>query len=240
LLAILAVGGSTFVATGAPAGALIVVAAAPVLTMSAAAAAYSHSIVGQTLAWHREANRAALKHDAELYAGMARAGEPSHVSVLAREVLPFLAGVMTAERISVADADRARELAEALRHALRAGLESTWLDDLVASMEPSAEVATTVDDPMGSAVELREDQRSVLTALILWLRDAGRARSIRVSFTTGVDHGRIVLDADLGDNPPTKREIDRFVAVARAAGLGTEAQSTRENVHVQLTYEQGE
>ena len=125
---------------------------------------------------------------------------------------------MTAERISRADADRARELAEALRRALRAGLESTWLDDLVTSIGPSSEVETTVVDPMGAAVELREDQRSVLTALILWLRGAGRARSIRVEFSTGADHGRIVLDADLGDHPPTKREIDRFVAVARAAG----------------------
>ncbi len=241
VLSILVVGGSSFVAVaGVPAGAMIVVGAAPVLTMSAAAAAYSYSVVDQTLAWHREANRAALKHDAELRTGMARSGAPSRVSVLGQDVLPFLAGVMTAERISRADADRARELAEALRRALRAGLESTWLDDLVASIGPSSEVETTVVDPMGAAVELREDQRSVLTALILWLRGAGRARSIRVEFSTGADHGRIVLDADLGDHPPTKREIDRFVAVARAAGLGAEGHSTRENVRVQLTYEQGE
>lgn len=241
VLSILAVGGSSFIAaTGVPTGALIAVGAAPVLTMSAAAAAYSYSVVDQTLAWHREANRAALKRDAELYTGMARSGAPSRVSVLGREVLPFLAGVMTAERISLADADRARELAEALRRALREGLESTWLDDLVASLGSSDQVKTTVVDPMGAAVELREDQRSVLTALILWLRDAGRARSIRVSFTNDPENGCLVVEADLGDHPPMKREIDRFVAVARAAALGAEGRLTRENVRVQLTYQQGE
>ena len=35
---------------------MVVVGAAPVLAMSAAAAAYSYAVVDQTLAWHREAN----------------------------------------------------------------------------------------------------------------------------------------------------------------------------------------
>ncbi|GAA1816103.1 hypothetical protein [Agromyces neolithicus] len=239
VLSILVVGGSAFVATGAPAIALIAVGVAPVLTMAAAAAAYSHSVVDATLAWHREANRAALKHDSELRSGLAQSGAPSRVSVLGREVLPFLAGVMTAERVSLADADRARELADALRRALRAGIESTWLDDLASSIAAAGGVEPTVVDPMGAAVELRDDQRSVLTALVLWLGDAGRARSIRVSFVTDSASGCLVVEADRGDHPPAKREIDRFVAVARAAAFGAEGQLTRENVRVQLTYQAG-
>ncbi|MCD2444227.1 hypothetical protein LQ757_18245 [Agromyces sp. SYSU K20354] len=239
VLSILVAGGSPTIATGAPPLALIVVGSAPVLAMTAAAASYSYTVVAATLAWHREANRAALEHDVALRSGFAQSGSPSRVSVLRREVLPFLAGVMTAERVSVADADRARELAEALRRALRAGIESTWLDALAASLSATNEVTIGIVDPMGAAVELREDQRSVLTALILWLGDAGRARSIRVSFTTGGDHGCIVVDADLGEQAPSKREIDRFVAVARAAALGAEGQVTHEHVRVQLTYQLG-
>ena len=240
VLSILLIGGSTFVATGAPAVAVIAVGVAPVLTMAAAAAAYSYSVVDATLASHREANRAALERDAELRSGLAHSGAPSRVSVLGREVLPFLAGVMTAERISRADADRARELAEALQRALRAGIESTWLDDLAASIAASRGVTTTVVDPMGVAAGLRDDQRSVLTAFMLWLGDAGRARSIRVSFVADTASGCLVVEADLGDHPPAKREIDRFVALARAAAFGAEGRVTRENVRVRLTYEQGE
>lgn len=224
-------GGSSYSVAAAPTLALVAAGVAPVLTLSAAAAGYSYTVVAETLAWHREANRAALKHDAEL-----RSDAQSRVSVLGREVLPFLAGVMTADRISVADAGRARELAEALRRALRAGIESTWLDDLAANIRATREVETIVVDPMGAAAELREDQRSVLTAMILWLGEPTRARSIRVSFTSDAERGRITLEAELGDRPPTKRELDRLVAVARAVALGAEGHLTRENVRVDLSY----
>ena len=137
VLSILIVGSSTSAVIAAPISALVAVNSAAVLAMSAAAAGYSYAIVDETLAWQREANRAALHRDAELRAGIARSVQQSRVSVLGREVLPFLAGVMTADRISVADADRARELAEALRRALKAGIESTWLDDLAANVQQS-------------------------------------------------------------------------------------------------------
>jgi hypothetical protein len=158
------------------------------------------------------------------------------VSVLGREVLPFLAGVMTADRISVTDADRARELAEALRRALRAGIESTWLDDLAANVRASRGVEMVVDDATGAAADLTGDQRSALTALISWLGDSSRSHSIRVTITTDASRGRVSIVTDPGDTPPTRRELDRFVAVARAVALRAESAVTRENVTVELSY----
>jgi hypothetical protein len=236
VLSILAVGASEYTASTAPIGVLIIVNAAPVIAMSAAAAAYSYAIVAETLAWQREANRAALQRDAELRAGIARSVQQGRVSVLGREVLPFLAGVMTADRISVADADRARELAEALRGALQAGIESTWLDDLGANVRLSRGVDTVIDDSTGAAADLGGDQKSALTALISWLGDTGRSRSIRVTITTDGSRGRISIVADPGDMPPTRRELERFVAVARAVALRAESAGTGENVNVELSY----
>ena len=236
VLSILAVGASEYTASTAPIGVLIIVNAAPVIAMSAAAAAYSYAIVAETLAWQREANRAALQRDAELRAGIARSVQQGRVSVLGREVLPFLAGVMTADRISVVDADRARELAEALRGALRAGIESTWLDDLGANVRLSRGVDTVIDDSTGAAADLGGDQKSALTALISWLGDTGRSRSIRVTITTDGSRGRISIVADPGDMPPTRRELERFVAVARAVALRAESAGTGENVNVELSY----
>jgi hypothetical protein len=236
VLSILVVGSAEYTATAAPVGALIMVSAAPVIAMSAAAAGYSYAIVAETLAWQREANRAALQRDAELRAGIARSVQQSRISVLGREVLPFLAGVMTADRITVADADRARELAEALRRALRAGIESTWLDDLGANIRASRGIDTIVDDANGAAADLAGDQRSALTALISWLADAARSRSIRITMTTEPSRGRISIVTDPGDAPPTRRELDRFVAVARAVALRAESAVTRENVIVELSY----
>lgn len=236
VLSILAVGASEYTASAAPIGALIIVNAAPVIAMSAAAAAYSYAIVAETLAWQREANRAALRRDAELRAGIARSVQQGRISVLGREVLPFLAGVMTADRVSVADADRARELAEALRGALRAGIESTWLDDLGANVRMSRGVDTVIDDSTGAAADLGGDQKSALTALISWLGDAARSRSIRVTIATDGSRGRISIVADPGDRPPTRRELERFVAVARAVALRAESAGTGENVSVELSY----
>lgn len=236
VLSILIVGSSTSAVIAAPISALIAVNSAAVLAMSAAAAGYSYAIVDETLAWQREANRAALHRDAELRAGIARSVQQSRVSVLGREVLPFLAGVMTADRISVADADRARELAEALRRALKAGIESTWLDDLAANVHLSRGIPVIVDDPVGGAADLGDDQRSALTALISWLGEGSRSAAIRVTITTEPRRRRIVVEADHGASPPARRDLDRFAAVARAVSMRAELTLTGENVHVELSH----
>lgn len=236
VLSILVVGASSYIAVDAPVGALVAVNASPVIALSAAAAGYAYAIIAETLGWQREANRAALQRDTELRAGIARSVQQSRVSVLGREVLPFLAGVMTAERISVAEADRARELAEELRRALRAGLESTWLDDLATNLRLSRGIETFVDDPSGAADLLGDDQRSALTALITWLAEPARSERVTASLVSEAEGGRIVISAVPAAHPPTKREIDRFIAVARAVSLGAESASTRDNVRVELSY----
>ena len=158
------------------------------------------------------------------------------MSVLGREVLPFLAGVMTSDRISVADADRARELAEALRRALKAGIESTWLDDLAATVRMSRGIPVVVDDPVGAAADLAADQRSALTALLSWLGEGSRSAAIRVSIDGGARRRHIGIVAEHGASPPSRRELDRFAAVARAVSMRAEVAVTRENVSVELSH----
>lgn len=236
VLSILVVGSAVATMNTVPIGALIAVNSAAVLALSAAAAGYSYAIVDETLAWQREANRAALHRDAELRAGIARSVQQSRISVLGREVLPFLAGVMTADRISVADADRARELAEALRRALKAGIESTWLDDLATTLRSSRSITVVVDDAEGAAAGLDDDQRSALTALVSWLSDANRSSAISVRITDDPPRRRIGVVTEHGSAPPSRRELDRFAAVARAVSMRAEVDVTRENVRVELSH----
>lgn len=236
VLSILVVGSAAATMNTVPIGALIAVNSAAVLALAAAAAGYSYAIVDETLAWQRQANRAALHRDAELRAGIARSVQQSRISVLGREVLPFLAGVMTADRISVADADRARELAEALRTALKAGIETTWLDDLAATLRSSRNITVVVDDSEGAATALDDDQRSALTALVSWLSDSDRSTAIRVRMTHDPPRRRIVIVTEPGAAPPSRRELDRFAAVARAVSMRAEVDVTRENVRVELSH----
>ena len=237
VLTILAVGAAGDRASDGSVVALVAVNTSAVLALSAAAAGYSYGIVAETLAWQRQANSAALQRDADMRAGIARSVQQSRVSLLGREVLPFLAGVMTADRITVADADRARELAEALRRALKAGIESTWLDDLAASVVVVRGVDVQVDDPAGAARELRADQRSTLTALVSWLSNSGRSAAMTVSFRTADHSGVITLIARPGAVPPTRRDLERFLAVARSVGMRAETRVSRDNVSVEFRYD---
>ena len=234
VLSILIVVPAITIGTDAPVGVLVAVNSAAVLAFAAGSAGYSYTIVAETLAWQRDANRAALRRDAELRAGIARSVQQGQVSVLGREVLPFLAGVMTADRISVADADHARELAEALRHALKAGIESTWLDDLATSVRTNRGIDMQVDDPAGAIADLDDDQRSALTALISWLAEGGRSTAIEVTVKVAPEARRITIIAANGTSPPTRRDVDRFAAVARAVALRPEVAISRENVRVEV------
>jgi hypothetical protein len=239
VLSILLIGSPSTTAIAAPIVTLVAVDSVAVLALSAAAAGYSWAIVAVTLSWQREANRAALRRDGELRAGIARSVQQSRVSVLGREVLPFLAGVMTADRVSVADADRARELAEALRRALKAGIESTWLDDLAATIRMSRGIPVSVDDPTEASDDLADDQRSALTALVTWLSEGGRSAGIHVSIELEVTRRRLVVTSLNGVAPPSRRELDRFIAVARAVSMRANGHLTRENVRVELSHVPG-
>jgi hypothetical protein len=232
--AILGIGVAGSAVTAAPAFSFAVVNVVAVFAPAAAAAAYSGTVVSETLAWQRRTNAAALQHDAALRTGIARSVQQGRVSVLSREVLPFLAQVMTADRISVADADRARELADALRRALKAGIESTWLDELAADLQLGRGLPLVVDDPTGAADDLNDDQRSALTALLVWLADAERSTGIRMELRTDSDHLGISIVSEHGSSPPSRRELDRFTAVARAMAMTAETTLTGENVKVEL------
>jgi hypothetical protein len=237
VLAILAVGAAGGRLSGDSLVALVALDTLPVLALSAAAAGYSYAIVGETLAWQREANSAALARDAELRAGIARSVQQSRVSVLGREVLPFLAGIMTADRITVADADRARELAEALRRALKEGIESTWLDDLAGSIAGVRGVEVRVDDPGGAARDLRADQRSTLTALVSWLSTSGRSSAITASFRARDHEGVVTVSATPAQQTPVRRDLERFVVVARSVGMRADTSVSRDNVSVEFRYD---
>ncbi|MGR2753403.1 hypothetical protein [Agromyces arachidis] len=238
VLAILAVGAAGEAQTDAPAFSFAVVNAVAVLAPTAAASVYSAKVVDETLAWQRRTMATALERDAILHTGIARSVQQGRVSVLSREVLPFLAHVMTADRITVADADRARGLAEALRRALKAGIESTWLDQLARSIEDARGVPVSVLDPAAAAGALRDDQRTTLTALLTWLADDGRASWITVGVSDVAGGGRVIaIAARPGPTPPERRDLDRFVAVARAVGLRGESSSTGENVRVEFRHD---
>lgn len=227
---ILVLGAAPTTASNAPVISLIAVNAAIILSMTAAAAVYSATMVRQVLGWQRESNREMLRRDDD---------PASRVSVLRSEVLPFLARVTVTDHLTRADADRARELAEALRRALRAGVDATWLDDLAESVRRAHGTSVSVVDPAGDARRLDDHQRAAVTALLTWIGNHRRAREVRVAVEGAgqANGGRIVVAAaPRTDWRPRRRELNRFVSVAMVVGLRARAVATGENVTVEFDY----
>ncbi|MGX5697447.1 hypothetical protein ACWKWP_14700 [Agromyces soli] len=258
VLSILVVGSSVSSGSRQPLGSLILIGSAAIIVLATAGAAYSYSMVGSIVSWQRRVNRAALQQDAsgrtaadphasdphpsEQYASeVVRDPDPgtpaaNRLSMLGREVLPFLAAVVSSDRVSVADVDRARELAEALQAALKAGIEATWLDDLAEQLRAERATEVVVDDPSGAAAGFSSDQRTALTAIASWLGDGTRSRLLRISIVEGAGAGRIEVVAEGGAVRPKQRELERIVSIARAVGFGTESIISPERAIVELNY----
>ena len=72
--------------------------------------------------------------------------------------------------------------------------------------------------------------------LLSWLGEGSRSAAIRVSIDAGARRRRVVIDAEHGASPPSRRELDRFAAVARAVSMRAEVAVTRENMSVELSH----
>jgi hypothetical protein len=246
VLAILVAGNAAAASTSQPVASLVLVGSVAIVALAAAGASYSYSIVGSILRWQREVNREALEQevaddpdDGGLLQG--GAGSP-RVALVAREVLPFLASVVAAERLSVADVDRARELAEGVQAAMKAGIEATWLDDLADALRAGGAgpgVEMLIDDPSGAAARLSSDQRTALTAIVSWLGGSTRSSEVRVAVVEGAGTGRIEVTALPAQGPLRHRDLERIVAIARAVGFRTESMISRERTIVELNYPVG-
>lgn len=236
VLSILILGNVVTSETTRPIGSLILIGSVAIIAMAAAGAAYSRSIVASILGWQRQANRAALRADASRRTGGSddESDASDRVALLGREVLPFLASVVAAERLTVADADRARELAEALQGSMRSGVDASWLEDLADTVHHAVDVV--IDDPSGIATNLTADQRTALTAIVSWLGNGSRATQVRVVLAESGTAGRVEVAATLGSAPPRRREIDRFVSLARAVGFRAESMISRDHAIVELNY----
>ncbi|WP_395243865.1 hypothetical protein ACGGZK_17335 [Agromyces sp. MMS24-K17] len=238
VLSILVVGAAPYTWSAAPLPILVLAGATIALGLGAAAAVYSWTAVATLLSTQRAANRRLLR-SGDPADEFDRAGHPSAVSVLRGEVLPFLARVMTSDRITVADADRARELVEALRSAVRAGAEATWLDELATELRLGRDVDVIVDDEASEAQRLRDDQRVLVTGLMMWLSEHGIASAhvlVRRDDPEVPGRGRIVVAARTGLLEPDVARLEWFAPLGRAAGITVDRVEVGENVRVELGY----
>ncbi|TQL48760.1 hypothetical protein FB562_1864 [Homoserinimonas aerilata] len=110
---------------GIPSAAVIAVVVMPLLALNLASAAFSLSAIHSLERWQRRARRAANRLSSERESGIARSVQQDRVTILNREVVPFLSEVLRGETIDDADRERARLIADAIRRVMVAEVDRT-------------------------------------------------------------------------------------------------------------------
>ena len=127
--------------------------AGPVLAAGLASAAYSTVLVRRLNAW-RESTRDERQRTAERLRARVRDDlRDERLGLVEGAVGPFLRELLARGETDAADAERARELGDALRRALVAEADGVWLGDLVDELVDPHGLARQMDETQRAAVE---------------------------------------------------------------------------------------
>lgn len=168
ICAVLGIVQSPFAVSDFPTLTYAVTGSVAVAVMGFTAAAYARSLTQSTQLWQTRAWHAAAAAAVDRRPGVARSVQQERVSLLNREVVPYLQRVVAADTLSEHDRDEARRLASSIRSLLVADVERSWaqlmLDELVAT-HPSVNIQARADDPenLGSRAVL--ERRTLMRAL---------------------------------------------------------------------------
>jgi hypothetical protein len=166
--AVLGIVQAPFAASHFPTLTYAVVGSVAVAVMGFTAAAYARSLNHSTQLWQTRAWQAASAAALENRGAVARSVQQQRVSLLNREVVPYLQRILEAETVSDADRDEARRLADSIRSLLVADVERPWaelmLDELVAK-HPRLNIRAHADDPDDLGGHAVSERRTLLRAL---------------------------------------------------------------------------
>ena len=171
VVAVLTVVQLPYFVTAAPPLVLVSAAITPVLGMTVASAAVCRALVGSVREWDGRAARAREADVGRVREGMARSVQQDRVTILNRDVLPFLAEILDRDSISEEDHERARRISDSIRGVMISEAGRSWLEDLLLQHRQEAMLAGVaqdppVDDPHKVAEFMDLEQRAALRALL--------------------------------------------------------------------------
>jgi len=190
-----------------------------VAIMGFTAATYAQSLNSSIQLWHARAWQSAAAAAVEHRGSVARSVQQRRISVLNREVVPFLSRIVEADEVSDDDRDEARQLARSIRTLLVADVERTWaqlmLDDLVGRY-PRLNISATADDANDLGRKAVLERRTLMRALaaITVERLAANDLHLRLSSTEGrlVVRWSVTTPRPLGD---ARRELRSMLELIR-------------------------
>lgn len=127
--------------------------AGPLLAAGAGAAMFSAALVRRLLRWRARTEGGRLAAAESIRARVREDLRDERIDLVESEIGPFLRDVLARDATDAADAERARELGEALRRALVAEADEVWLADLVVELHDPEVLAPRMDETQRAAVE---------------------------------------------------------------------------------------
>jgi hypothetical protein len=228
-------------ASAAPPIVFGIIAASCVLGLGIAGAAVSSRATQALRTWQAVAIEASREHAIEIRDSIARSVQQERVTVLNRQVLPFLTDLLEKDEISPSAQRRARIVADRLRAAMVAEAERSWLDTLVAQalgVEQDDHTAR-VFDPERRAALMTPVQRTALRAYVeaLALIDSFRPSEFRIDVIHGseVDEGTILAGLD-PSSPSSRSRLYPYIAVMKSAFPDSTVEFTPSSITLRFRY----
>jgi hypothetical protein len=228
----------SFVTPGPPV-AFVLTAITPILILCFGGAAYSLGAVEAIERWHRRAGEAADGAMSELRGTIARSVQQDRVTILGRDVLPFLTEVLANDRVTDADRGRAREIAVAIRNVMVAEANRSWLENFID--QAGLEAVVVVDDPAALASAMTVEQRTALRTMLVALVGSPGEEPDRLSIRLARDGDlvRTIVAAGFSAGEVIARTaFAPYFALVRSAFESFEADFGQTSLRLRFWYEQ--
>ncbi len=222
--------------TAAPPQVFSFVAMLPVLAMSFGSATLAAGIRTAVERWHRLAERASRRFGEEVHDGIARSVQQEHVTVLNRDVVPFLLNVVERGRVDEGSRARAAELSTALREVVVAGVDRVWLQTVLLEI---GEAESALDGDAGALEQLTSDERIAVRAFLARLvRHRGFvAGSVRVRVDRDTERVSVELAADVASGDVSHRNaFGPYLGVLRVAFPDLTITSEGDGLRLKFSY----
>lgn len=211
-----------------------------VAIMGFGAAAYAHSLNGAIVRWHERAWAAARQAALDERGGVARSVQQQRITLLNRDVVPYLSRAVDAPELTDDDIDEARRLATSIRALLVADIERGWAATLLAELvtrHPHLNIAVRADDPDDAASRASLEQRTIVRAIaeVSIRRLAATAIELRVR----APEGRLTVQYTITTPRPDAdalRELRGIVELVRGVTERSSVTSTQGRITLEFAY----
>ncbi|GAA1449605.1 hypothetical protein [Leifsonia poae] len=225
------------------------VAATPIIALACGGAGYAWTMTGETLAWREVARDGQARLEPELRDTAQRMVSQETNTTLNEATAPFLAAVLERGEITAADAERARDLATALRNASIAAVDRTWLGEALAQAlaargeDPRAVPdSSRVSDPDRLERALSDEQRAIVGAIISTVAKLPSLdpASVRIA-AADPSHPAFALTCRTAEpRRQLRRELLPFLSALRSVGLNASLHLAGDELTLRFSYPGGE